>query len=174
MTKVFGADANERSGAILILDQSGFTRILFEHGVERALDLVWRMRRISVPVLREFRGEVYKVDADNVYTYFATVDDAASAAERLHAALEQEDVGIQASVGIGWGTFLHLPSEDDYFGAEVNLASKLGEDIAAAGETLLTEAAFARLSKERAETATEESVRISGLSFRYFRIPARE
>ena len=170
MTRVFGADANERKGAILILDQAGFTRILFEDGVERALDLVWRMRRVSIPVLRSFGGEVYKVDADNIYVYFHTVDEAVEAAAAAHRALRDEEHPIEASVGIGFGTFLHLPSEDDYFGGEVNLASKLGEDLAGPRETLLTEAAFAALSDSRSEGADEQSISISGMQFRCFRM----
>ena len=168
--KVFGADANERTGAILILDQSGFTRILFEHGVELALDLVWRMRRVAIPVLRDFGGEVYKVDADNIYSFFTSVDAALDAATAAHRALAEDEQGIAGSVGIGYGTFLHLPSEDDYFGGEVNVASKLGEDIAAARETLLTEAAFNQLSEDRRVFGTEQSVSISGLNFRYYRM----
>ena len=38
--------------------------------------------------------------------------------------------------------------DDDFYGHELNLASKLGEDIAESGETLLTEAAHARLIAE--------------------------
>jgi class 3 adenylate cyclase len=42
-------------------------------------------------------------------------------------------------VGIGYGKMLRV-GEADVFGQEVNAASKLGEDIAAAGEILATQA----------------------------------
>jgi class 3 adenylate cyclase len=40
-------------------------------------------------------------------------------------------------LGIGYGDMLRI-AEDDVFGAEVNAASKLGEDTAKAGEILVT------------------------------------
>ena len=43
------------------------------------------------------------------------------------------------SYGIGFGQVLEL--DHDVFGLEVNLASKLGEDLARAGEVLLTPSA---------------------------------
>ena len=48
------------------------------------------------------------------------------------------------SYGIGYGDMLDL--EEDLFGLEVNLASKLGEDLAKPGEALLTPTAAAALS----------------------------
>jgi len=41
-------------------------------------------------------------------------------------------------VGMGYGDML-LVGDEDVFGAEVNAASKLGEDTAKAGEILVTE-----------------------------------
>jgi hypothetical protein len=41
-----------------------------------------------------------------------------------------------------------LDLESDVFGLEVNLASKLGEDLAAPGEALLTPSAAAALDEE--------------------------
>ena len=43
-----------------------------------------------------------------------------------------------------------MVGDDDFYGNELNLASKLGEDVADAGETLLTEAAHAQLVAEGA------------------------
>jgi class 3 adenylate cyclase len=46
---------------------------------------------------------------------------------------------LRFSYGIGFGDVLEL--EEDVFGLEVNLASKLGEDHARPGEVLLTSSA---------------------------------
>jgi class 3 adenylate cyclase len=54
-----------------------------------------------------------------------------------------EDERFHFSYGIGYGEVLDL--EDDVFGLEVNLASKLGEDLARPGQVLLTPAAAAGL-----------------------------
>ena len=48
-------------------------------------------------------------------------------------------------VGIGYGRVLRI-GDRDVFGQEVNAASKLGEDLATAGEILVTEAVRADAS----------------------------
>ena len=76
-----------------------------------------------------------------------------------------EDRRLYASIGIGHGRILNL-DEDDMFGDEVNLASKLGEDVAESGMVLLTDAA--RVEARKAGIATRvERISISGLSLRY-------
>ena len=47
-------------------------------------------------------------------------------------------------VGLGFGRVLRI-GDADVFGAEVNAASKLGEDIAKAGEILVTQGVKAAL-----------------------------
>jgi adenylate cyclase len=58
-----------------------------------------------------------------------------------------EDWDLHVSIGVGYGEIL-MVEDDDFYGNELNLASKLGEDVAESGETLLTEAAHARLLAE--------------------------
>lgn len=53
------------------------------------------------------------------------------------AKLEQERVHL--CVGLGFGKILRV-GNTEVFGAEVNAACKLGEDVAKQGETLVTEA----------------------------------
>ncbi|HET7747160.1 MAG TPA: hypothetical protein VFM29_07650, partial [Vicinamibacteria bacterium] len=55
-----------------------------------------------------------------------------------------DDEQLHFSYGIGYGDVLDL--DQDMFGLEVNLASKLGEDLAEPGEALLTPGAAAALS----------------------------
>lgn len=160
-----GPDTIRRDGCILIADLAGFTKKVLHEGTAAALHDVWTMRRTLVPLFRQMGGEVFKVDADNLYAYFATVDPALRAAEAAHAELQQQS--IRVSVGIGFGELFYITSEDDYYGAEVNLASKLGEDIAEGGETMLTEAAAralrdplpGRLGKLRVTTVSGVKVR---------------
>ena len=51
-----------------------------------------------------------------------------------------EEEQIILCVGVGHGRILKI-GDDDVFGHEVNLASKLGEDTAKGGEILVTQAA---------------------------------
>lgn len=145
-------DAVERKGTIVIVDQDGFTRTVLERGAAAALAKVWKIRRLLIPLFRRAGGEVYKVDADNLYVYFHETDAAVAASLHAHAILARENRTrgfrdpLAVGIGIGCGAYVYLPSEDDYYGAEVNLASKLGEDTADAGETLLTIAASRALT----------------------------
>lgn len=163
--ETLGPDTVRRDGCILIADLAGFTKKVLSEGTAAALHDVWAMRRTLVPLFRQMTGEVFKVDADNLYVYFASVDPALRAAIAAHVEVRQHD--IRVSVGIGFGELFYITSEDDYYGAEVNLASKLGEDIAEGGETMLTESAAAalrepppgRLGKARVTTVSGVKVR---------------
>lgn len=163
-------DTIHRHGAIVIADQSGFTRNVLTHGPEVALEQIWEIRRTLIPLFRDFGGEVYKVFADNVYVFFDSVDTAAEASDAAHRKLasvsRKRKVAIRISAGIGFGDLLYLPSEDDYYGAEVNLASKLGEDIGDGGQTLLTDAAVSALTVP-GRVSRKRSLVISGVRVTY-------
>ena len=51
----------------------------------------------------------------------------------------EDNEQVLLCVGLGYGRLLKI-ADEDVFGAEVNAASKLGEDTAQAGEILVTEA----------------------------------
>ena len=58
---------------------------------------------------------------------------------------------------------------EDLYGSEVNLASKLGEDLAQRGEILLTESAFARVDSAKREYE-QLSMSVSGLDLVVHRV----
>jgi len=126
-----------------------------------------------VPTIEACGGTVVKAEADNLYCLFASVDDAVRAAREITERLGTVNVllpsgrRLYASIGVGYGDILVL-GDEDLFGDEVNLASKLGEDVAGEGVVLLTEAARAELGPDAA--AHEERVSISGLVLRYFQL----
>ena len=150
----------------MIIDQDGFTRRVLHRGTAVALAAIWRMRRLIIPILRQHGGEVFKVDADNLYAYFEKVEEALEAATAAHRFLAKEDRRkadpLKICIGIGFGELYYISSEDDYYGPQVNLASKLGEDIADGGETLVTDEALAAIS--RAVEGTAGKVRYSTVS----------
>ena len=156
--------------AVLVLDMSGFSRTTQLHGVVAFLVMIHQMRLLSAPVIAEHGGTLLKAEADNLYCLFDSVADAVGAAReiirRLNAANHDLPVGLQlyASIGIGCGEILVLAGED-MFGDEVNLTSKLGEDVAQAGQVLLTEAARAEL--DPAVATVPARVSISGLALVY-------
>lgn len=145
------ADEFEQVRAILVLDMCGFSRLTIRHGIVHYLAMIRRMQRTVLPLVAAHAGRLVKTEADNVFAVFDKVPAALRAARSIHAALERanealpQDWDVHVGIGIGYGPLL-LIGDDDVFGSEMNLASKLGEDLAEAGDVLLTAAAFARLS----------------------------
>ncbi len=154
-----------RVGAIVIVDLAGFTSLVLEQGTDAALARIWRMRSELVPHFQQHGGEIYKVDADNLLIFFSSLQQAVEAALGSHERVRT--FGFQVSVGVGFGTLHYLASEDDYYGEQVNLAAKLGEDVAAAGETLLTMAAFEELPEET-RTGERKEILLGKLQIAFF------
>jgi adenylate cyclase len=160
--------------AILIMDMSGFSRVTIQHGIIHFLAMIHRMNEIAKPAIEEHGGEVVKFEADNAFAVFSEVEEAIEAAldilKRLSAAntMLPPEFDMYGKFGIGYGDVLML-EDDDLFGAEVNLASKLGEDLAERNEILLTEEAYKHLKQQSGEY--EECVKsISGLELRIHKI----
>jgi class 3 adenylate cyclase len=159
--------------AVLVLDMSGFSRTTQVHGVVAFLMMIHQMRLLAAPTIAACGGTLLKAEADNLYCLFVTVDDAVRAAREIIRQLTTVNVllpagrRLYASIGIGFGDVLVLEGED-LFGDEVNLASKLGEDVAQGGQVLLTEAARAELDA-MVETAMERAS-ISGLGLVYHQV----
>ena len=156
--------------AILVLDMSGFSRTTQVHGVVAFLIMIHQMRLLAEPTIARFGGELLKAEADNLYCLFDTPDAAVSAAREVIRQLSTVNVllpatrRLYASIGIGYGDILVLKGED-MFGDEVNLTSKLGEDVAQGGMVLLTQSARAAL--DPAVATSEEHASISGLALVY-------
>lgn len=160
---------------LFVLDMAGFTRISEKRGVIHYLSMIQRMRMTLQPLIDHNNGHVVKFEADNCFARFAQVLDAIKVAITYNHTLNAmnlttpEDLDIHASVGIDFGKFL-LVRKTDMYGAPVNVASKLGEDIAKPGEILVSAMAMSRIPKNadiRSESAT---VNHSGIKIRFHRI----
>ena len=158
--------------AVLVLDMSGFSSTTRHHGIVSFLLMIHQMKLLACPAIKAHRGLLVKAEADNLFCLFDTAADAIGAAreivERLNTVnvLLPEDRRLYASVGIGYGRILNV-GDRDLFGDEVNLASKLGEDVAARGVVLLTANARAQLQGDDIPTR-EEVISISGISLAYY------
>lgn len=157
--------------AVMVLDMSGFSRTTQRRGITAFLLMIHQMKLIAGPAVTANGGVVVKAEADNLFCLFEKVAEAVAAGREITRRLEMvnpllpEDRRLYASIGIGYGRILNV-DEDDLFGDEVNLASKLGEDIADRGVILLTEAAQAE-AKEAGIATRAEEIGISGLSLPY-------
>lgn len=154
--------------AILILDMSGFTRTTQQYGIATFLLMIHQMKRLAIPAIETAGGYVVKAEADNLYCLFPAPENALQASRDILARLQHANLilpstrRLYAAIGIGFGDTIVL--DHDLFGDEVNLACKLGEDIADAGEILLTPKAKAKLIEPM--EAREHT--ISGVALTYF------
>jgi adenylate cyclase len=143
----FGAER-----AVLVLDMSGFSELCERHGIVHYLSMVKRMQCTAEPIIGKYHGALVKFEADNCYATFPDVDGALRAALELndsfHVANEAtpDELDIRVSCGIDFGQILVLHGRD-FYGHAVNRACKLGEDVAVAGEILITAEAAAKLSQ---------------------------
>lgn len=171
--KIFG----ERR-AILVSDMTGFTLRTDRFGITHFLALIRAMLDLADPILLRHDGFLLKTEADTLFVLFRDPGSALRCADELHAAslaynaTRHPDDQINFCFGIGYGDIL-LIGDDDAFGAEINRAFKLGEDIARGGETLLTPDAHAHLADAGCTRRfTEVAGSGAGLMQRYFRLDA--
>lgn len=162
-----------RQKAVLALDMCGFTRTTQRHGVVAFLLMIHRMRRLCDPRFREHGGEFVKANADNLLYLFPAPGNAIAASRAVHTQIAginetlPEEERLHFSIGIGFGEVLCI-SPGYIQGDEVNLAAKLGEDVACRGQILLT--AGARLATPVEVATREAAVRIAGLDLQYYEV----
>jgi adenylate cyclase len=160
--------------AVMVMDMSGFCRQTVRYGINHFLAKIHRLHSVAVPAVEQHGGEVIKVEADNIYSVFPDVPQAVAAAAdtmgRLEAAnsMLPEELDMHAEFGIGYGRVL-IVDDEDFYGTEVNLASKLGEDVARGGEILLTESACRRLTAAGQGGCEAIEMSVSGLSLTAYR-----
>lgn len=144
----------ERRVAILMLDMTGFSRTVAVHGIIHYLAMIHEMETAAIPAVEDNGGHVVKQEADNLLAIFDQPADAVEGALDILRAFDAvnsvvpDDRDLRGCIGIGFGDALVI-GDDDVFGHEMNLACKLGEDLATASEILLTEAACAALPSHR-------------------------
>lgn len=159
---------------ILILDMTGFTRATQQGSLISFLLSINQMQRLAVPVIEDHGGILVRAEHDNLTCLFDAVEDAIRASREIARRLESANVilpadkELYASIGIGYGSILNVENHAIY-GNEVNLASKLGEDIGELGDVLLTEAAYARLDETQFK-CEQRSVSVSGLELNYYAV----
>ena len=155
--------------AVFVLDMSGFSLLTRKYGIVHYLSMVKRMQLTTEPIINSFGGSVVKYEADNCFALFPAPLSAINAAiaiqHAFHASnmLTSDDLDIYVSCGIDHGRIL-VVDNNDCFGDAVNRASKLGEDVASAGEVLVTKEAMDILHPEAGIKTREMKISISGIN----------
>ena len=165
--------------AVFVLDMSGFSMLTRKHGIVHYLSMVRRMQLTTEPIVKSYRGIMIKYEADNCFAVFPDPLSAVNAAIAMQHAftaenlLTPDDLDIHISCGIDYGKILIIGHED-CFGEPVNRASKIGEDLAAAGEILVTKEAMEMIPPEAGIQSRELSVSISGVVIPAYAIEYRK
>lgn len=171
-----------RTCAILVLDLAGFSRLTLRYGIIHFLGILQQLRAIAHPVITAQGGTLIKQDADNLFVIFDQAKAATEGAIALLKALQHANKTLpgsrdmEAGIGIGYGELLIIDNAD-LFGSEMNLASKLGEDLARPGEILLTQNAYTELQMADPALASnleELTLSISGLSLTTYQLLVRQ
>jgi class 3 adenylate cyclase len=138
----------KRQCAILSIDMTGFTSSAINIGELQSFLRILDAQKVCIPVLKEFSASLIRCFADDIVAIFDDPHNAIDAAFETHRRIElfrhsaqASDHPTQCCIGIGCGEVFSI-GPNLAQGDEMNRASKLGEDIARAKETLLTERAY--------------------------------
>ena len=158
--------------AVMFTDLSGFSRNVAEFGIVHFLQTIYQSIRLFVPLIEAYDGILLKAEADSLLVIFRRPDRALACAIAMQQATRDHNRNappeehVLLCVGLGYGDMLQL-GDEDVFGAEVNAASKLGEDTAKAGDVLVTESFRDNLSDTANVTFEKIAETPSGASAAY-------
>src|SRR5688572_29782794 len=119
-----------RKRAIVFTDTADFTVRTARDGILHFLMIFDRFTEEAGKVVSRSGGEIVKVEADSLLMRYDEVAAACAGVEALESLLRKMNGALPAnerlhfSYGIGYGDVLDL--DEDMFGLEVNLASKIG------------------------------------------------
>lgn len=160
--------------AILVLDSTGFTRVTQKYGIPRFLTYIYQLRKVGTAICQKHKAISWRFYADNMFAEFHNIEQAVTASLEIHQHFNENPIPMTSNedlfggcIGIGYGKVLRSQYEGVY-GDEMNLASKLGEDTAERGQTLLTQAAWDALEKKERFQVKEEQIRISGVDIKIY------
>jgi len=128
---------------VMFTDLSGLSRGVARFGIIHFLQTIFESERLLVPVIEDHDGILLKSEGDSLLVIFRKVNKAIQCSLKMQEILieynrdKPEEEKILLCIGLGFGTMLRI-GDADVFGAEVNAASKLGEDTAEAWEILVT------------------------------------
>lgn len=136
--------------AVVFTDLSGFSRHVAKFGIIHFLQIIHEQQRMLLPIVEEHDGILVKVEADSFLMLFKKPIQAVRCCLamqktcQIFSARRAAEEQVILCCGVGFGKLIKV-GDADVFGHEVNLAGKLGEDIAKANEILVTPAVHAAI-----------------------------
>jgi len=139
--------------AVMFTDLVGFSRVVEAFGIVHFLQLIQESETLFMPLIHHHGGVCIKHEGDSLMVVFDTPHQALAAAKAMVEATTAVNPGrapedrIEVCIGLGYGTVLRVGAKE-VWGAEVNAASKLGEDMAKGGQILATDTLRLALTDE--------------------------
>lgn len=162
--------------AVLVCDSSGFSKKTHEHGIIEFLDTMVKCHDRFVAMVETEGGQALSSKADNLIALFPSVESAARCAIDLNKWLLARNRKVPSykkyniCSGIDFGPLLRLT--DDAYGPTVNVAFKVGEDVAGKDEILVT-ARAADMLPASFRRRYAKNVTIGAVSFDLYRLTSR-
>lgn len=129
--------------AVMFTDLVGFSRLVESFGILHFLQLIQESETLFLPLIAQHGGTFLKREGDSLLAVFDQPAQALATAQAMVTSTQSVNPGrspeerIEVCIGIGYGTVLRVDGE--VWGAQVNAASKLGEEVAEGGEVLVTQ-----------------------------------
>jgi class 3 adenylate cyclase len=159
--------------AILVLNMTGFTKTALRYGSLFSFLRIFDIQKVCTPVFLKYGAKKIRTFADDFTATFYDPARALDAALEIHRRVRKfnqseqaDDVCLECTIGLGYGEVFEIGA-DKAMGNEMNQTSKLGEDMAKGGETLITEG-FYNAAKGRADVSFVQRNH-EDLPFRFYR-----
>ena len=134
-----------RTLAVMFTDLVGFSRVVEAFGIVHFLQLIQESEALFEPLLAAHGGHCLKHEGDSLLVVFEQPRQALACAQAMVQATRTANTPqrppeerIEVCIGLGFGTVLRIDG-NEVWGAEVNAASKLGEDMAKGSEIWVTD-----------------------------------
>lgn len=158
---------------VMMCDSSGFTRRTHQYGILHFLAVMTEVYDRVEPIVVKHGGVVISRGADNLLAIFDDTARGVDAAIKMQRLLAKYNDGksdrdqFQLCMGFHHGGILRV--KDGIFGDKVNVAAKIGEDLASAEEILVT-GDVAKLLPARIKRSYARSVELGGKTFELHRV----
>lgn len=137
-----------RTLAVMFTDLVGFSRVVEAFGIVHFLQLIQESEALFQPLIAAHGGHCLKHEGDSLLVVFDAPQHALDCAQAMVQATRTANLPgrapedrIEVCIGLGFGTVLRI-DDNEVWGAEVNAASKLGEDTAKGGEIWVTDSFY--------------------------------
>jgi adenylate cyclase len=160
---------------VLCLDMSGFSLLVQRYGIIHYLSMIRRMQQTTEPIVKQFQGQVVKYEADNLFAVFDDPALAVQAATSINIALNAMNIltedsrDLFVSIGLAHGKIILIDGED-MFGDAMNIASKMGEDLAERSEILVTKEVYEEAKENPGIKFEEVDLSVSGIKLKVFKV----